>query len=179
MSQRNTSQVISISISPLFSNNSLSSKGLLKSLGQLLLTRDRTSLHGCQFWHQLTHGAVETPISRIVGPVESTSLISAFYVQLAGYSAGTSQNPTKPLFFLQFYMTCPIAPAALCSYTAVLGARPKIDFLKIDPSREAPIWGYPVLCASANYGTAPMIGILRSILFPRSSFFSLSSSLYS
>ena|SRR6266851_6319097 len=60
-----------------------------------------------------------------------------------------------------------------------LGARPKIDFLKIDPSREAPIWGYPVQCASANYGTAPMIGILRSILFPRSSFFSLSSSLYS
>src|SRR5258707_11540418 len=52
-----------------------------------------------------------------------------------------------------------------------LGARLKIDVLRTDSSREAPIWGYPVQCASANDGTAPMVGILGSILFPLPTFF--------
>jgi hypothetical protein len=52
-----------------------------------------------------------------------------------------------------------------------LGARPKIDFFRTDASREAPMWGYPVQCVLANDGTAPMFGILGSILFPLSTFF--------
>ena len=52
-----------------------------------------------------------------------------------------------------------------------LGARLKIDVLRTDSSREAPIRGYPVQCASANVGTAPMVGILGSILFPLPTFF--------
>jgi hypothetical protein len=52
-----------------------------------------------------------------------------------------------------------------------LGACLKIDFLKTDPSREGPIWGYPVQCVLANDSTAPMLGILGSILFPLSTFF--------
>ena len=51
-----------------------------------------------------------------------------------------------------------------------LGACLKIDFLKTDPSCEAPIQSYLVQCACANDGTAPMIGILRSIFFSLSTF---------
>jgi hypothetical protein len=53
----------------------------------------------------------------------------------------------------------------------VLGARPKIDFLRTDPSPKRPYEGYSVQCALANDGTAPMLGSLGSILFPLSSFF--------
>jgi hypothetical protein len=63
--------------------------------------------------------------------------------------------------------------AASLAYLSVpsLGARLKIDVLRTDSSREAPIQGYPVQCASANDGTAPMVGILGSILFPLPTFF--------
>jgi len=53
---------------------------------------------GANFGTTLTHGGVETPHMPVYRQVESTSVISALCVKLAGYSAGTSQNPPKPLF---------------------------------------------------------------------------------